>query len=121
MQIWPENVPYAVVRDGYDEKPLYKPLGTEMEDGPLRMRRTGNIDARVETVGIILRTDLQVNLLRRFFEVTLNQASDEFTMPVKLLGESGYTTRECQVQNGEYRFAPFAAAVRLSFTRIVYL
>ena len=121
MQDWPDSAPYKVVRDGYDEKPLFKPNATEMEDGPPRMRRQGNINGRVEPIGIILHTDYQVNLLRRFLEETLNQASDEFRMPVKLLGESVYTVRECQVQNGEYKFAPFAAAVRLSFTRIVYL
>lgn len=121
MPEWPANVNYRPMRAGYEEKPLFLPLVTEMEDGPPRMRVSGDIKAIVSPVAILLRSPLEVRAIRSFLVVTLNRASSEFTMPVKLLGEEFYTLRTCEVQKGEYTIAPFGRAERLSFTRVVYL
>jgi hypothetical protein len=121
MIAWPANVNYRPLRAGYEEKPLFTPETTDMQDGPPRMRSSGDIIAIASPVMIVLRSPAEVRTLRDFLVHDLNRASAPFMMPVRLLGEEGYAMRVCEIQKGEYAIAPFGRIDRVSFTRVVYL
>lgn len=119
---WPATVPYRVLRDGYTIKPLRTPDVTEFEDGPDRMRQSSIIDARVETVGIVMNA-AEVQLATQFIvgrqPGSLYGGSKRFLMPVRFIGETDFSDRQCYILKGEYSFRTFGRNYRLDFTRVV--
>jgi hypothetical protein len=77
MEAWPETLPQKPFNDQLARSREPNVIATEMESGPVKLRRRSTTARKYETVSFQL-TKAQVEALETFFEVTLGEVG-QFT------------------------------------------
>lgn len=98
---YPVGLPYRPDTTVFGRTQHHKPLAVfEPEDGPT-IRRKQSL-TRIKKMPYRLRfTSSQYATWENFAEVALNQAADDFLMPVPLVA-STYVTRRVYIENGDW-------------------
>lgn len=115
---WPSTVPDRPVQGGLTPSDPYRPpLKTEVEDGPEILRvQSHTIISKFEYS--IAMTAAQFAAWKTFVTTTLGQGTSRFTMTVGILG-SGYATKTCYIDGGQWKASPLGSKTMVSFTLCV--
>lgn len=78
MAVWPDDLPPLPLYDGYQEVPPRTALRTNMDAGPVKVRRRYSANVRLLKVRYSLTAE-QVELLDQFFVETAEGGAVSFT------------------------------------------